>query len=220
MHLTVPSPGGNHPARIGRDLDEFDLGAEVYSRLKRPGENNGKDFVERILVQRARHWSAHPPAAPHEILGDEQLERIAENIARSRSNSAKRKQVYHGLTALANVCVGDIGDVISLYEHIVGQRKGALLPADIQSNAFQALCSKKLYVLNRRGGRLKDTAKSFAEASHELLVQSVEATEGSKRPRIRRVFLNLRSNYDRRHRASDRAIARTRRRWRVRIRRR
>jgi len=186
MHLTVPSPGGNHPARIGRDLDEFDLGAEVYSRLKRPGQNNGKDFVERILAQRARHWSAHPPAAPHEILGDEQLERIAESIARSRSSSAKRKRVYHGLTALANVCVGDIGDVISLYEHIVGQRKSVLpVPPDIQSNAFQALCSKKLYVLNRRGGRLKDTAKSFAEASHELLVQSVEATKGARRPRIR-----------------------------------
>jgi hypothetical protein len=186
MHLTVPSPGGNHPARIGRDLDEFDLGAEVYSRLKRPGENNGKDFVERILAQRARHWSAHPPATPREILGDEQLERIAENIARSRSSSAKRKRVYHGLTALANVCVGDIGDVISLYEQIVGQRKNTLpVPAEIQSNAFQSLCSKKLYVLNRRGGRLKDTAKSFAEASHELLVQSVEAGKGSRRPRVR-----------------------------------
>jgi hypothetical protein len=186
MHLTVPSPGGIHPARVGRDLDEFDLGAEVYSRLKRSGQNHGKDFVERILAQRARHWPAHPQSGPREILGDEQLERIAENIARSRSSSAQRKRVYHGLTALANVCVGDIGDVINLYEQIVGQR-GDVLPvqAEIQSNAFQALCSKKIYALNRRGGRLKDTAKSFAEASHELLLQSVRAGKGSKRPRIR-----------------------------------
>src|SRR5207237_7916013 len=36
IFLTLKSPGQVHPASAGRDFQTFDLGAEVYERLKRP----------------------------------------------------------------------------------------------------------------------------------------------------------------------------------------
>ena len=188
IELGLKSPGEIHPARIGRDLAVFDLGAEVYEKIKRQGKGNGKDFVERILKQRARYYAGHPSVTPSVLLGDVALETIATEIGNSRSNSGKRKEVYWGITALALMCVGDIGDIISLYEQILKKAAGKSVPIaqNIQSECFQDLCTRRFYDLNRRGGFLKDVAKSFAEASHKLLVRSCKdtPTEGRKR-RIR-----------------------------------
>lgn len=181
IELGLKSPGKLHPARIGRDLVVFDLGAEVYEKIKAQGKGNGKDFVEQILQQRAAHFASHPSAKPSVLLGDVALQSIATEIGKSRSNSPKRKRVYRGITALARVCVGDIGDVISLYEQVLRKAAGQRAPIgqEIQSECFQDFCARRLYDLNRRGGFLKDVAKSFAEASHELLVKSCNQTSAS-----------------------------------------
>ena len=185
IELGLKSPGRLHPARIGRDLGVFDLGAEVYEKIKAQGKGNGKDFVEKILEQRATHFASHPSAKPSVLLGDSPLQAIATEIGGSPNNSPKRKRVYRGITALARVCVGDIGDVISLYEQILRKAAGQRAPIgqEIQSECFQDFCARRLYDLNRRGGFLKDVAKSFAEASHELLVKSCNETSarGSKK---------------------------------------
>ena len=188
IELGLKSPGKIHPARIGRDLTVFDLGAEVYEKIKKQGKRNGRDFVEKILQQRAQYFASHPSTAPNVFLGDVALETIATEIGSSRRNSAKRKGVYRGITALARMCVGDIGDVISLYEQILRKAAGQRAPIaqDIQSECFQDFCARRLYDLNRRGGFLKDVAKSFAEASHELLVKSCTVREsGCGKRRIR-----------------------------------
>lgn len=188
IELGLKSPGKLHPARVGRDLGLFDLGAEVYEKIKAQGKGNGKDFVEEILQQRAAHFASHPSAKPSVLLGDVPLQRIATEIGNSRSNSPKRKKVYRGITALARVCVGDIGDVISLYEQILRKAAGQRAPIgqEIQSECFQDFCARRLYDLNRRGGFLKDVAKSFAEASHELLVKSSnEVSASGSKKRIR-----------------------------------
>ena len=188
IELGLKSPGKHHPARIGRDLVVFDLGAEVYEKIKAQGKRNGKDFVEEILQHRAAHFASHPTATPSVLLGDVALQSIATEIGKSRSNSPKRKRVYRGITALARVCVGDIGDVISLYEQILRKAAGQRAPIsqEIQSECFQDFCARRLYDLNRRGGFLKDVAKSFAEASHELLVKSCNETSAiGSRKRIR-----------------------------------
>ena len=188
IELGLKSPGNLHPAQIGRDLALFDLGAEVYEKIKAQGKGNGKDFLEDILQQRAEHFASHPRAKPSVLLGDVDLQEIAKEIGRSRNNSPKRKKVYRGITALARVCVGDIGDVISLYQQILKKAAGQRSPirSEIQSECFQDFCARRLYDLNRRKGFLKDVAKSFAEASHELLVKSCnqKPPTGSKR-RIR-----------------------------------
>jgi len=185
MELGLTTPGENLRARVGRDLAVFDLGSEVYNRIK---GKSGKKFVTKILAQRAQYFPAHPPFGPAEILGDVNLETIAKEIASSSNTSGKRKKVYHGITALAHVCVGDIGDVISLYERILKEAKGKypVAPKN-QSECFQNHCSNSLYDLNRRGGELKDAAKSFAQASYELMVKSYrEGKKSGKEPlRIR-----------------------------------
>lgn len=174
IELGLKSPGESHPMRVGRDLSVFDLGAKVYEKIKKPGKGNGRHFVEEILSQRADHFTPHPNVTPSELLGDVSLETIASEIGASPKDSSKRKEIYRGITALAHMCVGDIGDVISLYEQILKNGVGQPFPIEskIQSECFQDFCARRLYDLNRRGGFLMDAAKSFAEASYELLVQS------------------------------------------------
>ena len=192
LALHLKSPGQNHPVRIGRDLSVFDLGAEVYEKIKRPGKGNGRHFVEKILEQRKEYFPSHPPVSPSALLGDVQLEALAVKIGQSENSSRERKEVYHGITALALMCVGDIGDVISLYEQIlkVSQDDFPVAPK-IQSDCFQDFCARRLYDLNRRNPFLMDVAKSFAEASHELLVDSWRQPPSSGKKKRIRQYLSL-----------------------------
>ena len=163
IELGLKSPGKIHFARIGRDLGVFDLGAEVYKKIKKRGKGNGRYFVEKILAQRAQYFAGHPTAKPSLLLGDVSLETIAREIGNSRSNSAKRKGVYRGLSALARMCVGDIGDVISLYEQIVGKAAGKNLPVaqQIQSECFQDFCARRLYDLKSTWRRFEGFCEIF-----------------------------------------------------------
>lgn len=170
IFLNLKSPGTVNPAAHWRDFATFDLGAEVNQRLK---EREGKPFVELILQQRARFYPGHPSGRPSEVLGDVPREQIAEIIASSKPDSSDRKRVYRGLTALTAVCVGDIGSIITIYENML-TRSGGRVPIadDVQNDVFQDYCSRHLYLLDRREGHLKAVAQSFAEAAHELLIQS------------------------------------------------
>ena len=176
------SPGENHPARIDRDVKVFDLGAEVYDRVQRAGSGNGKGFLADILRQRAGRFPAHPAQRPEQLLGNVPLETIAKDIAEAAPNSRKRKEVYRGIAALAGMCVGDIGDVISLYEQMLARWKENAVPiaAAVQSECFQDLCARRLYDLNRRQGELMDVAKAFSEASYTLLVRSADGAKESE----------------------------------------
>lgn len=180
IFLTLKSPGQVNPAAAWRDFQTFDLGANVHARLRQ--HHVGKKFVEDILSQRAQFYASHPALTPSQILGDVSYEEIASTIASSKPESGDRKKVYRGITALTGMCVGDIGSVISLYEDILSRASGTYpIPDNVQADAFQDSSSRHLYLLDRRGGHLKDMAKSFAEASHELLVQS------ARKPRRRRL---------------------------------
>lgn len=177
IFLSLKSPGQINPAAPGRDFETFDLGADVYDRLRE--HRKGKQLVEEILQQRARFYSNHPDLKPSQVLGDVTYQQIAADIASSSPESGDRKRVYRGITALTGVCVGDIGSVISLYEDILRRTSKKFPVADqLQTDAYQDFCSRHLYLLDRRGGDLKDVAKSFAEAAHELLMQS--ARKGPK----------------------------------------
>ena len=168
--LSLKSPGQVNPAAHWRDFDEFDLGAQVYERLRR---SDGKKFIAEILELRARLHSSHPKTTPAAVLGDVPLEAIAERISKTRPKSRDRKKVYRGLSALAGMCVGDIGSVITLYEEILAKVSRSFPVGDqAQNEAFQDYCARHLYHLDRRGGELKVVATQFAEAAHELLMQS------------------------------------------------
>ena len=175
IFLSLKSPGGVEPAAHWRDFSTFDLGADVHRRLKGRG---GKRFIEKILIQRGRLYAPHPAASPSAVLGDRSLSTIAKTIAFSGSNSAARKQVYSGVSALRAVCVGDIGSAITIYERIIARSSGSVPVGEgVQSDVFQESCSTHLYLLDRRGGDLKNVAKSFAAASYELMMQSARKGE-------------------------------------------
>ena len=186
LELVLRAPGQHSAAWAGRDYDVFDLGYEVHQKINRRRGDGGAVFLESILKARGDHYSNHPRNTPADILGSCSLEDIAKQIASTSATSADKKRIYHGREALAGVCVGDIGDVIMLYEDILRRGTGAAIPVppQIQSECYQAFCSRRLYDLNRRHNELKDFALSFAEASHELLDRSYVA-EKNKKKRLR-----------------------------------
>ena len=190
IELGLRSPGREHPVREGRDLTVFDLGADVFRTVNSAG-GGGKRFVSDILQQRAGLHRSHPARhSPAELLGDVPLEMVAREIASASETSETKKKVYRGVSCLTNVCVGDLGDVIKLYEEIVRRAPtGTPLPiaAEIQSECFRDLGARRLYDLNRHKGHYKDHALGFAEAAHELLVRSWKKgkSRGQEAPRLR-----------------------------------
>jgi len=186
LEIALPSLGLVERAREGRDYDIFDLGADVYKKTKEL-KRGRKLFIEQVLVQRARYYPNHPNASPRDILGDCTLEDIARKIASTSATSKERKEVYHGISALSAVCVGDIGDVINLYELVLRKAAKQSYPvaAKIQSGCYLDFCGLRLYDLNRRETDLKNFALTFAEASHDLLVSSHRATAEGKAKRLR-----------------------------------
>jgi hypothetical protein len=182
IELGLRSPGRIHPIRENRDLRVFDLGADVHKEISSPGAA-GKEFVAQILVQRAKLLaSAGAQRDPRVILGDVPLEQVATEIAGANEGSAQKKRVYRGLSCLTNVCVGDIGDVIKLYEDILrhaGDPPAYPISSEAQSACFQETCAKRLYDLNRRANYFKNHALAFAQAAHDLLVRSFRERESS-----------------------------------------
>ncbi len=186
LELGLYSPGNIEIAREGRDFEVFDLGAEAY-KMTKSYKTDGKLFIERILEQRVKYYPNHPKVSPREILGDCSLEDIAKKIANTSASSRERKSVYYGISALSALCVGDIGDVIMLYEMILRKAKDKPYPikTEIQSECYQDFCSRRLYYLNRRDTKLKDYAITFAEAAYELLIKSSRTRNNEKRKGLR-----------------------------------
>jgi len=191
IELGLRSPGRNHPIRVGRDLTVFDLGEDVFKTISAPG-SAGKDFIARILQLRAGLHAQHPRERdPRVILGDIPLEQVAREIASSSQGAGRKKRVYRGLSCLTSVCVGDIGDVIKLYEEIL--RRGGNVnayPIDdkTQSECFQEMSARRLYDLNRRATytkNLKNHALAFAQTAHDLLVRSYRNAPKDGKSKIR-----------------------------------
>jgi hypothetical protein len=172
------SSGRIQQAMLGRDYARFDLGEAVNRKLNEPGRG-GQEFIERILVRRARHYRRHPDTSPSEVLGDAGMEDIARSIASVKETAPQRKSVYHGLTALTKVCVGDISDIINIYDDILSSvrpdRELPVPPAE-QTRVYQEHCSGRLLDLTRLDAQNKTQwrryATGFADASYELMMQS------------------------------------------------
>jgi hypothetical protein len=176
LEYVLMSPGLIEKAMPGRDYDVFEFGARVYERIQAPlSEGGGTNFIKDILALRAGQYPAHPDnVSPADLLGNERLQAIAEQLATLPATAAERKRVYHGLRALTAVCVGDIGDLLAIYDAMfrVAGAERVPIPADVQHQCFQDYCTQRIYHINHRDGRFKDAALGFAQAARDLLVAS------------------------------------------------
>lgn len=191
LELALKSPGLVERARAGRDYETFDLAQEILNSLRADSGRAGKEFVTSVLDKRRGLLTSHPAYSPAEILGDKNLIDISRDIAYVQASSPRRKQVYAGVSALAAVCVGDIGDVLSIYQMIIdhAERTGPIsqtpVSEPIQSTAFQEHSARLIWRLNRRDGRLKDFADGFAQTAYEELRDSGSRSEDDQRERLR-----------------------------------
>lgn len=183
------SPGYIEKAKAGRDIEIFDFGHEIYEKTK---GRAGQKFVLSILNKRKEYSVSHPKNSPDELLGDCSLKLIANNIITLKQTKSK-EGIYYGLSALAGVCVGDIGDILQLYSNILAKRKGNEVPiqAKIQNEAFMEISNQRLHDLNKRSKQLKNYAISFADASHDMLINSSTA---SRLREYNTIYINNDSN--------------------------
>lgn len=188
LHRVLLSPGGSAPADPNRDYEEFNLGNEVYRLLKEGSLGENIEFVSEILRRRGQQF--RDPLylrEPSDILGDVNLEDIAREIAGSPATSPARKRVYRGLRALQAVCVGDLGDVIKLYEKILRHARIDQLPVspEKQTDSYLEHSASLVHFLNRRDQKNKNLALAFAQAAGELLQRSAKNGTGAKKRRLR-----------------------------------
>lgn len=176
LEYVLKSPGLVEKARPGRDYEVFEFGSAVYERIREPlRKGGGTNFIRDVLALRAAQYPAHPDnVTPADLLGNERLETIAQQLAVLPPAAAERKRIYRGLRALTAVCVGDIGDVLAIYESMFRRGGGERVPIapEIQHQCFLDYCSQRLYHINHRDGRFKDAALGFAQAARDLLVAS------------------------------------------------
>ena len=179
LESVLQSPGLLRVADPTRDYKIFDLGASVNERMMKPLREGGRtNFIRDVLQRRANHYPPHPKnVSPAEMLGDTKLETIADQIANPSPDGSERKQLYHGLRALTAVCVGDVGDVIAIYDtmlrkHQQSGQRSMRIPPTIQHETFHEKCNDRLFHVNHRDGRFKNYALGFAQAARELLMRS------------------------------------------------
>ncbi|MBP0904143.1 protein kinase family protein [Mariniflexile gromovii] len=172
LNAILFSPGIQEKTRIGRDLQTFDLGNLVNEQIR-----NSNNFVVNILEKRnkliSKDSNSYP--LPGNLLGDVSLKEIALNITKTGANKKNKKQFYHGISMLSKVCVGDIGDIIHIYNLMLEEYKKSPhtpLKVELQNRVYQNISANKLFDLDRNKNDLKDFALTFARASYKLLMES------------------------------------------------
>lgn len=169
LNAILLSPGNQEKVRPDRDLQTYNLGNQVNEEIRK---NN--DFVIDILKKRGECFSESLPH-PKSLLGDCSLQEIAKTITQTGRKKKEKKQFYHGITMLSKVCVGDIGDIIHIYNLMLEKYKNVKnipLSDDIQNDVYQAVSANKLFDVDRNRNDLKDFAITFAKASYKLLMES------------------------------------------------
>jgi serine/threonine protein kinase len=171
--LALTTPGGAF-AREGRDYKMFDLGREVLANL---GGAKGVQFLEGVLSRRQSLSSAGDRRTPSEILGMQPLSQIAMTIRREASfdrsvKSVRKGPVYWGVQALAGMCVGDIGDVVQMYELMLDRAGGKEVTKQIQHQVALDFSEQRILNLAGRDSWLHAHAASFAGASNRELMGS------------------------------------------------
>lgn len=181
-------------AREGRDYRIFNLGREVYSGLTRSGF--GERFMEEILRMRAQYHPMHPAANPSEIIGaPESIDFVGRRAIRASVDMTARRTLYHGMTALARVSAGDIGESIRIYDRMLARIDSPSLTVlpKAQTEIYLMHCGENLVRLERERRDLKEIASGFAAAARQALIDS-ELESLGPRKRLReysRVLLQL-----------------------------
>jgi serine/threonine protein kinase len=173
LNAILMSPGNIEKLRPDRDFQAYNLGNQVNEEIRKSNE-----FVVKILKQRSQYHSDayHSDAIdPKQLLGDCPLQEIAKTIIQTGRRKREKKQFYHGITMLSKVCVGDIGDIIHIYNLMLEkyrEKRNIPLSNEVQNDVYQSVSANKLFDIDRNRNDLKDFAITFAKASYKLLMES------------------------------------------------
>lgn len=199
IRYVLHSPGNIENARAGRDYDAFDLGKNVREKIHGSNSKGRKKFVQDILIKRLTHLHSgllNRDLLPRNLLGDVSLEGLARTIGSTARTSSDRKKVYSGFSVLIGMCVGDIGDILNVYDRFLQlSEQGKSLKQGDQSQVYLDFCSLRLYDLKRLRTDMETYARGFAKAAHTRLVESVRNLPDSGRIRqYNSIYVRITSN--------------------------
>jgi hypothetical protein len=186
IRYLLHSPGNIEIARGGRDYELFDFGNAVREKIHGNHSKGRKQFVEDILKKRFSYYQKFNDRKffPRNLLGDKTLEELARAIGNSNKTSRKRKGLYSGFSVLIGMCVGDIGDILNLYDRFLQlSESGKRLTDYQQTKVYLDFSSLRLYDLKRRKNDMEKYVMGFAAASHNQLMKSVKNLPESGRIR-------------------------------------
>jgi hypothetical protein len=197
IRYLLHSPGNIELARSGRDYQLFDFGKEVRNKIHGQHSKGRKKFVEDILKKRFifnDKYANDKNFLPRNLLGDAPLEELARAVGESSSTSTKRKRLYSGFSVLIGMCVGDIGDILNLYEKFLQlSEKGKSLTETAQHKIYLDFSSLRLYDLKRLKSDMEKYVMGFAAASHRLLVQSVKNDPSGRVRQYNSIYVRITS---------------------------
>ncbi len=186
IRYLLHSPGNIENARSWRDYEAFDLGSVVRRKIHSKQTSRNKAFVRDILARRFEHIGdghIRKELLPETLLGDKPLQSIAETIGNMPAKSAERKKIYSGFSTLIGMCVGDIGDMLNIYDQFLQIAENSKVDEVAQSQVYLDTCNLRLYDLKRRESDMELYAMGFAQAAHKRLVRSVRELPTSGRVR-------------------------------------
>ncbi|MEW6366816.1 MAG: hypothetical protein AB1714_19485 [Acidobacteriota bacterium] len=173
--LALHAPG-EKLAQVGRDYQVFDLGEEVFAILR--DRKQSCEFFKDILMKRAvstTNLSAAQRGMPDILLGRLSLTDIARGIRGEFGKGKKgEKFLYWSLDGLVALCVGDLGDIITLYERMVqhvAPERPSVAP-NVQHKELIDFAEARLRALAVRDPWLYSHAVAFAQASNRELLGS------------------------------------------------
>ncbi len=166
------SPSGER-ALEGRDYQVFHLGEHVLESLRGTA---GVRFLEQILDRRQQIVSGSTAVSARKRLGSRSLRSIADEIKGSAQSASTSKYPYYGLSALAAICVGDIGDVLQIFHKMTaGTRPGSVVSQRRQHEILVAesrLRLLSLVKLDVDNAWYFNHSAAFANASYRALAQT------------------------------------------------
>lgn len=163
----VPQTSGGYEGQLGREYISFNLGEEVYSEL---GGVRGVAFIDELLSRRLKVLDNPTAKLPRTLIGSgRSLKQLAQDI------QSGERDVYHGLESLAAMCVGDISDIIQLYQKLemrAEEVSSRPLPKRSQHAEAINLATSKLRTIQLSSDWLHSHALAFANAAHRELKNS------------------------------------------------
>jgi len=172
-------------SEVARELREFDCGQYYLDAHKAVTRHFAKDLLGIRL-----HLSGYT-GTPDQLIGPSQYAKggLGQALRAKPEQPGRKHNHYHGIQTIADVCSGDVSNLLEIYRRIFEYAKVSASSTDcvaphIQHEAVQSV-SRDLFELIKNyiplGPEMYNVVNSFGNLSRRILQEAPEIKHGSER---------------------------------------